>query len=316
MPASWVRRDWAMTSSPTRSIISSSRSAGTRTFSADFACLESLAACTAGASRSATTTALAIGVTAGFASAAGRSTATSVISSSMSSMTKMKTSSISARGRSVFSVTSQLIWMSRGSSAESSGTFAVSATIRHSPRSRISSSRPSGLVPFAMAFTGRLKRMRHSLRPPAASATGAAATAAVTGEPAPLTARCRPSSSAALIASWSPFGVSSSARMWSCAERTAETSSCVAGTSPLRTRSKAVSQWWVKAASASKPNIAPDPFNVCRPRKTASIRSRSSRLRVRSRRPDSICSSSSAASVRKTEIGSGFVIFRGPSWRS
>ena len=74
---------------------------------------------------------------AGFAAATGRAAGTSVISSSMSSMTKMKTSSISARGRSVFSVTSQPRWMSRGSSAESSGTFEVSATIRHSPRSRI-----------------------------------------------------------------------------------------------------------------------------------------------------------------------------------
>ena len=75
---------------------------------------------------------------------------------------------------------------------------------------------------------------------------------------------------------------------------------------PLRIRSKAVSKSWVKAATRSKPNIAPEPLIVCSARKAASIRSRSCGVWPRSSSTVSRLSSRSAASWRKVSVGIEF----------
>ncbi len=82
------------------------------------------------------------------------------------------------------------------------------------------------------------------------------------------------------------------------------------GTSPRRTRSKAVSKSWVKAATCSKPNMAPEPLIVCRARKAVSIRARSSGRSPRSSSVASRQASNSAASARKISAGSRAVMER------
>ena len=71
----------------------------------------------------------------------------------------------------------------------------------------------------------------------------------------------------------------------------------VGAASPLRTRSNAVSKWWVKAATCSKPNIAPEPLIVCRARNAVSIRSWS----------PGDCSRSSSACLELLEQLRGFL---------
>ncbi len=290
--ASCLSRDCTMTSSPTRSISSSRRSAGTRTLSpalrASAGALRS--SCAGGAVRCSGTRAVAGGraaTGAGAGAAAedrseGATSSSGSICSSISSMTKMKTSSMAERGALVSTVAVHARWQSVGISSSSGGTASVEATMRQSPSSRSSASSASGFVPLAMALAGSEKRTRH----PGDAGDGAAA--ATAGAPACSTTRCSSVSSASPSASRPTPPSSISARMWSRASSTAEISSGVARTSPLRTRSKAVSQWWVKAARASKPNMAPEPFRVCRPRNTESTSSRSSERCSRSSRPCSI----------------------------
>jgi hypothetical protein len=224
----------------------------------------------------------------------------------MSSITKMKTSSMASRPCLVTRVTSQARWHSVGTRASKSGTASVTATTVHSPSSRSSSSRGSGRVPLTRASAGRLKRTRQRFRPGSEGARRRPAGRRPRPRGAGRPAGCRRSPPEA-------GRPSARARMWSWQARTAPTSSGVAATSPLRTRSKAVSQWWVKAARASKPNMAPDPFRVWRPRNTASTRSRSPGRWARSSRPCSISSSRSWASWRNVSMGSRPLTWPGPS---
>ncbi|MNE69471.1 hypothetical protein D3C80_1651970 [compost metagenome] len=101
LPANWDRRDWAITNSPTRSINSSNRSAGTRTFSLPLECLASAGTGADCAGLGCVATASS---TTGVSCAASMSS-TLRISISISSMTKMKTSSMADCGCSVVSVT-------------------------------------------------------------------------------------------------------------------------------------------------------------------------------------------------------------------
>ena len=68
-----------------------------------------------------------------------------------------------------------------------------------------------------------------------------------------------------------------------------------------------------QAAVAVKPNIAPEPFSVCRARKTLLTRLASPGVRSSWSRPASRVSSSSAASWRKVSMGSGELMRRLPS---
>ena len=153
----------AMTSSPTRFISSSSRSACTRTLSC------------AGAVWRAAARGASVGAAAVSATPAEGSGASDVISSSMSSITKTNTSSMSSRLMSPASVTSHTAWHSVGSRSASAGTSSNRQVTVQSPRSRNSSSRPSGLEPVTIASGGRRKR---TCQPLATAGVGAAAAGA------------------------------------------------------------------------------------------------------------------------------------------
>ena len=92
---------------------------------------------------------------------------------------------------------------------------------------------------------------------------------------------------------------SSRSRIWSPESRLMLISSLFILRSPQRTRSKAFSRWWVKAASLSKPNIEPDPFMVCIARKARSTQSASSGASSSSSMAASRSISNSSASSRK-----------------
>ena len=263
------RRDWAMTSSPTWSIRSSNRSAGTRMLpamrggtsgwgvAAGLASGDAADLPSAGATGLASAGATSVG-------AGGRSD-TGSRSSCISSSTNRKTCSIAERGWTVVSVTSQPIWHSLGFSASSGGIVLVSATTVQGPSARNSSSNSNGLVPIAMASRGSRKPSRQVV----ADGCGGA----IAGAPS---AACRRSRMAAPSASSASSGCSISRRIWSFAASVTAISGGATATSPLRTRSNAVSTWCVKAATASKPNIAPDPLIVCRARNAVFTRSASS----------------------------------------
>ena len=141
------------------------------------------------------------------------------------------------------------------------------------PRPRNSSSNSSGLVPLSSTSAGSRKRMRQvpdrAPRPPSGS-----------GWPARLAPRPRrpiaPAGRAALRRRPDRLGPGASIRLADVVlggQRHGRSAAGSAGSWPLRTRSKAFSRWWVKAATASKPNIAPEPLMVCRARKAVSISS-------------------------------------------
>ncbi len=236
------RRDCAITSSPTRSISSSSRSAGTRMLSTARVSPRGGAAVP--------------GVP--FAAAGAARTGSS--SSCMSSSTNRNTCSMSWRGADVVSVTVQPTWQSVARSCSSGGTASVSATTSHAPNARSSSSSSSGLVPFAIAFGGRRMRSRHVV--------AAAVPVAVVAGTASSRARIAAPSAASAVS-----GASISCRIWSRAANVVAIRSGVGTACPCRTASNAVSSRWVNAATRSKPNIAPEPLIVCRARKTLSISS-------------------------------------------
>ena len=185
---SCANRLCTITSSPTRSISTSSRSAGTRTLSCAFAGAAlalraaspvpgSIAAGVAGVLAAApvsATNSVAGAISACVSSASSASIGT--MSSVMSSITKMNTSSISAREASPRSSTCQPRWHWLASSSSSDGIWSVCAVTFASPSDRSSSNSIRGLVPLVMQSVGRRKVMR---QPAAAGAeTGAAADAA------------------------------------------------------------------------------------------------------------------------------------------
>ena len=311
-----------MTSSPTRSISSSSRSAWTRTLEeARSSARRAVSRRSAGAGTAAGAGSAGAGGAAGAgagASAAGAAAAggapSGVTASVMSSSTKTKTSSIARRGQSPSIVTDQPRWRSCGRSASSVGTPSNTARTVQGPRSRSSSISARGLVPLRRASGLKLKA---SFQPRPAGAGGAAGVGAGGAAPPALGAirLWRLSRMDWPITASASSGVSISARMWSRAASATWTSSRLAATLPWRMRSKAVSKSCVKAASRSKPNIAPDPLIVCMARNAPSTRLRSPGSFPRSSSVTSRLSSSSPASWRKISAGSTALICAPAWWR-
>ena len=219
----------------------------------------------------------------------------------MSSSTKMNTSSMSAREQAASSTTSQPRWRSCGSRPMRSGRSSNRGVTVQGPSARNSSRSPSGSVPLRSTWGAK----RSPMRQPAAGASAGTPVGAVetvsgsaAGAASPDTIACRVARMCA-PARWSAVsGRSISARIWSLASSATPSRRSSTATSPWRTRSKAVSKSWVKAATASKPNIAPDPLIVCRARKAASTSARSFGVCPRSSSVPSRLSRSSAASCR------------------
>ena len=93
-----------------------------------------------------------------------------------------------------------------------------------------------------------------------------------------------------------PEGSSTIRLIWSRAARQRSTRSLVTFRRPFRTLSKAVSRWWVNAASSSKPNMAPEPLMVCMERNTRPTNSMSCGFLFRASRDDSSSTRISRAS--------------------
>ncbi len=129
--------------------------------------------------------------------------------------------------------------------------------IRQVPSARNSSSIGSGRVPFTRTSGARVKRRCHfGQRRRAAGRPGhpnAAGTRSAEPPAPALPAAARPPAAATTRPSFR-------ARIWSMAFSTAVTSSRVAGTSPLRTRSNAVSTVFVQNPPDIEAEHGPRPF--------------------------------------------------------